>query len=267
VSTTQAITAPPTAMPSPARESTSSPPPQPPTDQPSPSPTVSVSSLRSMSEPRLAKFAALLGESVVDLIALRELAWSGIPPPLRPLCWRLLLGYVPPNKERREQVLARKRQEYKELVPEYYECAAGAATGVRSPEEETALRQVAVDVPRTAPGVGFFHQPRVQKCLERILYIWGVRHPASGYVQGINDLATPFLSVFIGERMIRGEVVVGNGIEEWSLDGLSDAEVRCMYVYISVLAVFFFFSCRAGSERGGKVGCVLAVFVENAPQK
>ena len=34
----------------------------------------------------------------VDTDALRELCWSGIPPDLRPVCWRLLLGYLPPNK-------------------------------------------------------------------------------------------------------------------------------------------------------------------------
>ena len=28
----------------------------------------------------------------------------------------------------------------------------------------------------------------MQRALERILYIWALRHPASGYVQGINDL-------------------------------------------------------------------------------
>ncbi|TFY60549.1 hypothetical protein EVJ58_g5076 [Rhodofomes roseus] len=32
---------------------------------------------------------------------------------------------------------------------------------------------------------------------ERILYVWAIRHPASGYVQGINDLATPFFQVFL----------------------------------------------------------------------
>ncbi len=30
-------------------------------------------------------------------------------------------------------------------------------------------------MPRTAPEVAFFHQAPVQKSLERILYIWGVR--------------------------------------------------------------------------------------------
>jgi len=30
------------------------------------------------------------------------------------------------------------------------------------------------------------------------LYVWAIRHPASGYVQGINDLVTPFFQVFLG---------------------------------------------------------------------
>lgn len=34
----------------------------------------------------------------IDLDALRELSWSGIPQELRPTCWKLLLGYLPPNK-------------------------------------------------------------------------------------------------------------------------------------------------------------------------
>ena len=37
----------------------------------------------------------------VDLDILRELAWSGTPADLRPLCWQLLLGYLPPNRDRR----------------------------------------------------------------------------------------------------------------------------------------------------------------------
>lgn len=38
---------------------------------------------------------------------------------------------------------------------------------------------------------------------ERILFIWAIRHPASGYVQGINDLVTPFFVVFICEYIGR----------------------------------------------------------------
>lgn len=37
--------------------------------------------------------------------------------------------------------------------------------------------------------------------LIRILFIWSMRHPASAYVQGINDLAAPFILVFLSARV------------------------------------------------------------------
>lgn len=42
---------------------------------------------------------------------------------------------------------------------------------------------------------------QVQRAMERILYIWAIRHPASGYVQGINDLATPLYVVFLSAHV------------------------------------------------------------------
>ena len=44
----------------------------------------------------------------------------------------------------------------------------------------------------------------VSKIFERILYIWAIRHPASGYVQGINDLVTPFFITFLSEHIAEG---------------------------------------------------------------
>lgn len=35
----------------------------------------------------------------------------------------------------------------------------------------------------------------------RILFTWSMRHPASGYVQGINDLAAPLILVFLAEHI------------------------------------------------------------------
>ena len=188
---------------------------------------VSIAISRSMSDHRVEKFKKILDEPIVDLVALRELSWSGIPPTLRPLCWRLLLGYVPLSRDLREQVLSRKRIEYKNLVPDYYDGAAATSLLLQqgkfsshTTEEEHALRQVVVDVPRTAPDVPFFHQERVHKILERILFIWGLRHPASGYVQGINDLATPFLAVFTSERMTPNTTM-----NEWDLSTLTEDEL------------------------------------------
>ena len=55
--------------------------------------------------------------------------------------------------------------------------------------------QIQVDLPRTNPDMPFFQQKEIQKVMERVLYIWAIRHPASSYVQGMNDLLTPLLLV------------------------------------------------------------------------
>lgn len=55
------------------------------------------------------------------------------------------------------------------------------------------------------PHISLFQQQSVQQMFERILFIWAIRHPASGYVQGINDLVTPFFIVFLHEHIGQGE--------------------------------------------------------------
>ncbi|PKU66482.1 hypothetical protein MA16_Dca018184 [Dendrobium catenatum] len=111
---------------------------------------------------------------------------------------------------RRQGVLSRKRLEYLDSVAQFYDIPDTE----RSDDEITMLRQIAVDCPRTVPDVTFFQNEQVQKSLERILYTWAIRHPASGYVQGINDLVTPFLIVFLEEHL------EGN-MESWNISQLS----------------------------------------------
>lgn len=45
---------------------------------------------------------------------------TGIPGEVRSQCWKLLLGYLPANSDRREVTLARKRKEYHDCVDQYY---------------------------------------------------------------------------------------------------------------------------------------------------
>jgi hypothetical protein len=78
--------------------------------------------------------------------------------------------------------------------------------------------QVSVDVPRTAPEVSFLQHEVMQTALRRLLYIWGVRHPASGYVQGVNDLVTPFLTIFLSEYL-------PGPIEEWDVNQLTRTQL------------------------------------------
>jgi len=53
-----------------------------------------------------------------------------------------------------------------------------------------------------------FQQTTVQEIFERILFIWAIRHPASGYVQGMNDLVTPFFVVFLQEYLPIGNDII-----------------------------------------------------------
>uniref|UniRef100_A0A3B4XNU2 TBC1 domain family member 22B n=1 Tax=Seriola lalandi dorsalis TaxID=1841481 RepID=A0A3B4XNU2_SERLL len=141
---------------------------------------------------RLDKFKHLLASPNTDLEELRKHSWSGIPREVRPITWRLLSGYLPANKERRELVLKRKREEYFGFIEQYYHS--------RTDEHyKDTYRQIHIDIPRTNPLIPLFQQPVVQEVFERILFIWAIRHPASGYVQGINDLVTPFFVVFLSE--------------------------------------------------------------------
>ncbi|CAO1623702.1 unnamed protein product [Sympodiomycopsis kandeliae] len=174
--------------------------------------------------------------SGVDLSKLRELSWNGIPMELRPIVWPLLLGYyTPANSTMRSATLSRKRKDYRKAVelafgydafdvgrdhsydrPQTPTSAVpkDATTGVkglrdisrphtpvagkkRGSEEEKIWHQISIDVPRTNPGLPLWQRSSTQRALERLLYVWAIRHHATGYVQGMSDLATPFFQVFL----------------------------------------------------------------------
>ena len=79
-------------------------------------------------------------------------------------------------------MLLRKRKEYATNVKEYWAIDAAQRTSA----DDQVLRQILKDIPRTHPDIPLFSTSQVQKSLERILYIWAIKHPASGYVQGMN---------------------------------------------------------------------------------
>lgn len=149
------------------------------------------------SESKLEKFEAVLASSP-SLSELCQLSWSGVPVKVRPVTWRLLSGYLPINLERRQGVLERKRQDYWSLVQQYYDTE-------RDEANQDTYHQIHIDVPRMNPLIPLFQQQTVQQMFERILFIWAIRHPASGYVQGINDLVTPFYVVFLQEMIPNNE--------------------------------------------------------------
>ncbi len=147
---------------------------------------------------RVEKF--LTSSDSIDCDQLRQLAWSGLAPRVRSKAWKILCGYLPGSVVRQKELLQRKQDEYAQYVKQYFH------TKDQDVHQDT-YRQIHIDIPRMSPVIGLFQQRCVQEIFERILFIWAIRHPASGYVQGINDLVTPFFLVFLQDYCEDGQDV------------------------------------------------------------
>ncbi|KAK3365796.1 RabGAP/TBC [Lasiosphaeria ovina] len=170
---------------------------------------------------RINKFKKILQASSIPLSDLRALAWSGVPEEVRAMTWQLLLSYLPTSSERRVATLERKRKEYLDGVRQAFDKGGGGGGGVAGGTpigskgaaarglDEAVWHQISIDVPRTNPHIELYGYEATQRSLERILYVWAVRHPASGYVQGINDLVTPFWQVFLGTYITDPDIESG----------------------------------------------------------
>ena len=168
---------------------------------------------------RINKFKKLLQASNIPLSELRDSAWSGIPFEVRAMSWQVLLGYLPTSSERRVATLERKRKAYLDGVDQAFSrnsSMASVPNKASAPDrprarglDEALWHQISIDVPRTSPHLQLYSYEATQRSLERILYVWAIRHPASGYVQGINDLLTPFWQVFLGSYITDNDVSGG----------------------------------------------------------
>lgn len=141
---------------------------------------------------KFSKIVNVLTSPTFEFKQLKDISWKGIPTPLRAVVWQILVGYIPTNENTRDSVIDRKRKEYTKSVTRAYAIE----------KEERIWHQIHIDVPRTNPSIKLYSYPATQRSLEKILYLWAIRHPASGYVQGINDLVTPFFQVFLNHYLM-----------------------------------------------------------------
>lgn len=181
---------------------------------------------------REVQFDKVMAADVINMAELRKLAWNGIPNRHRAQAWKILLGYLPTNRSRREGSLQRKRSEYLDAVAQHYDIDDDS----RMAQEQETLRQVLVDVPRTAPEVGLFRSERIRRILSRLLYVWAMRHPASSYVQGINDLATPLLVVFLADYYQGEDVLDGHVMNHLSDERLDELEADVYWCLTNLLS-------------------------------
>lgn len=177
---------------------------------------------------KVEKFRKLVDSENTDVDRLKELSWSGIPSTMRPDTWRILCDYMPANKERRAAVLERKRKEYFNFVRDYYDKE-------RQGMHKETFHQIHIDIPRTNPLIPLFQKEIVQEIFERLLFIWAIRHPASGYVQGINDLVTPFFIVFLSEQIEPGADVESYEVSKLSAEVLQNMEADTFWCTTKLL--------------------------------
>lgn len=127
---------------------------------------------------------------------LRSLCWSGVPRTKRAEVWRLLCEYLPSSSSRREREHIRKVNEYSDFVTRYFDTKSLCV-----PQEKAIIHQIGLDLPRHKQAL--YHIPALVKPLERVLYIWSLRHPVVGYVQGMDDIVACFYMVFLADQLER----------------------------------------------------------------
>lgn len=141
---------------------------------------------------REARFASLLESPVVDVERLRSISWAGVPGVYRARVWRLFLDYEPLNESVAGEVIERKRSDYFRCLERIY---GESQQRLWTSTQKATIEQINHDLPRTS--INLLKIEEIANLFRRVLFVWAVRHPASGYVQGMNDLLRPFVFVFL----------------------------------------------------------------------
>ena len=164
--------------------------------------TNDVSKITLKNQKTIKKIKEICSQDFISIEELRNICWKGIPsddPLIRAECWKILLGLYPLKKELKVSIIKRKKDEYIDMC-NLYSNALSNPDEVMNEEELKIYRQIQKDNPRTMPESSLFQHEKIQFMLTRVLYIWSLRHPASGYVQGFNDLCIPFFIVYFLEK-------------------------------------------------------------------
>ena len=108
------------------------------------------------------------------------------------------MGYTSLNIEYREKTVKKKRNEYKNILEPLSINLLNPSITLSDSDLKT-YKQISVDIPRTLPDLKLFSDVKIQNIMLRILFIWAIKHQNIGYVQGFNDMCTPFIIVFLAQ--------------------------------------------------------------------
>jgi len=143
--------------------------------------------------------------------------------------------------------LSRKRVEYASSIPPLLTCSEEEKEEITLSTSHSLLghnHQIDLDLPRTSPDLPLVHQEPVQKALGRILLTYACRHPATGYVQGMNDLLVPIFAVILSQYSPSKKEVWSTDIFSIEEDILREVEADsywCLASLLDKIQVFSFF--------------------------
>ncbi|XP_059609339.1 TBC1 domain family member 13 [Phlebotomus argentipes] len=133
----------------------------------------------SLYKTRVKEFETFLANDVIDLRSLKQLCFNGIPDGggFRALCWRLLLGYLGPQRSTWTQTLQKKRQLYQQFIDEMIVSPGTSGGSLDHPlsdgpesawstffKDNEVLLQIDKDVRRLCPDISFFQQATEFPC-------------------------------------------------------------------------------------------------------
>jgi TBC1 domain family member 2 len=205
-----------------------------------------------------ANMNVLLVHSYPERSEIKNAAWKGCSASNRATVWRILLKCEPLKFADRSAELRSQRNEYRKLqivlggpgsVPK--EDAGGCCTEF----SQAILRQIDMDLPRTHPNVPVYHLPMVRLAMRRILYLFAVLHPETGYVQGMNEMITPLVAVFVCDYFSSGTRNVQHFLDLTSLDGLltevemEDAEADSFWAFSEIIDTENYIPKQPGMHR------------------
>ena len=198
-----------------------------------PTPYSSPTNSAPTSQKREEQIAEILKQPVVDLEKIRTMAWAGLPDIYRAEIWRLFLDYEPVSKNMRQATLEHKRNDYFDCLERVY---SESQRHLWTNAQKQTIQQILRDLPRT--NVPLLRNLKVQNLFERVLFVWSVRHPASGYVQGMNDLLQPFFFAFLIPHCDSTDPLVISkleNIDNFSEEVMKEIEADCFWCFSKLL--------------------------------
>lgn len=127
-----------------------------------------------------------------DILSIKILGKKfGIRKDHRAFIWQMLLKYIDVNTQRRRDILEKKRIHY-------YKLLESKLNVTMSNRDLTNLNVILLDSTRTrTKDVNIFSLDIVRFSFERILFLWSSMNLSIGYFQGLNEITSILLSVFI----------------------------------------------------------------------